>query len=262
VLLIICGCTGICASSVALVQDAASPAPEVHTSTLFQRSAFVTALAVPRAITAQAATLVAKPVADKPAKQYAIKSGDTLSDLFGNDWQKVHKANPALNLNAIKVGTVITVPDGVDVPSAKPAPAKAPVAAKKHDDTADSGSGGTAIGRNALKLARGKVGNASYIWGKSGPNAFDCSGLVYWAFKESGLKWQRMSASAMSQLDYPAVSKGNLQAGDIVFFYSPVSHVGIADGNGNVVHASDEKGDLKKSPVSSMPFHNAIRITD
>jgi cell wall-associated NlpC family hydrolase len=57
------------------------------------------------------------------------------------------------------------------------------------------------------------------------------------------------------------VSRANLQPGDLVFFYSPVSHVGIYVGNGQVLNAPQTGDVVKLSPISRMPFHNARRIT-
>jgi cell wall-associated NlpC family hydrolase len=56
------------------------------------------------------------------------------------------------------------------------------------------------------------------------------------------------------------VSRANLQPGDLVFFYSPVSHVGIYVGNGQVLNAPQTGDVVKLSPISRMPYHNARRI--
>ena len=67
-------------------------------------------------------------------------------------------------------------------------------------------------------------------YGAAGPSAFDCSGLVTWAYRSGGTSLPR-SSRAMSQVG-TAVPRSALQPGDLVFFYRPVSHVAIYIGNG------------------------------
>ena len=114
-----------------------------------------------------------------------------------------------------------------------------------------------AVRTSAMQKALGKVGS-KYRYGASGPNAFDCSGLVSWAFKNSGKSLPRTS-KAMSRVGSP-VSKSALQPGDLVFFYSGPSHVGIYVGNGKVVHASNPRHPVRVADMKSMPFHSARRV--
>jgi peptidoglycan DL-endopeptidase CwlO len=109
----------------------------------------------------------------------------------------------------------------------------------------------------AVQKALGKVG-APYRYGASGPNAFDCSGLINWAYRTSGKSLPR-SSRALSRTGTP-VSRSALQPGDLVFFYRPVSHVGIYIGNGKVVHASNRKSPVKVSDMGRMPFNSARRV--
>jgi peptidoglycan DL-endopeptidase CwlO len=110
-----------------------------------------------------------------------------------------------------------------------------------------------AVVSNALS----KLGKP-YRWGASGPNAFDCSGLVKWSFGSAGRALPR-SSRAMAGVGTP-VAKANLQPGDLVFFYKPISHVGIYIGNGKMVHASNRKSPVKVSDISRMPFTKAVRV--
>jgi cell wall-associated NlpC family hydrolase len=115
-----------------------------------------------------------------------------------------------------------------------------------------------AAGRSsAMQKALGKLG-AGYRWGATGPSSFDCSGLVFWSYRQIGVTLPRTSR-AMSSVGTP-VTKGNLQPGDLVFFYRPVSHVAIYIGNGKVVHASTAGSPVKISSLSTMPFATARRI--
>jgi peptidoglycan DL-endopeptidase CwlO len=55
------------------------------------------------------------------------------------------------------------------------------------------------------------------------------------------------------------VSSNALQPGDLVFYYSPVSHVGIYIGNGQIVHAANPSTGVEVAPVFSMPYSGAVR---
>ena len=114
-----------------------------------------------------------------------------------------------------------------------------------------------AVRTSAMQKALGKVGS-KYRYGASGPNAFDCSSLVSWAFKNSGKSLPRTS-KAMSRVGSP-VSKSALQPGDLVFFYGGPSHVGIYVGNGKIVHASNPRHPVRVADMKSMPFHSARRV--
>ena len=111
--------------------------------------------------------------------------------------------------------------------------------------------------RTAMEAALGKLG-APYSWGATGPSSFDCSGLVNWAFDQVGVDLPRTSR-ALSQAGTP-VSRANLQPGDLVFFYRPVSHVGIYIGNGQMVHASTSGKPVMVSSIEGRQFNSARRI--
>jgi cell wall-associated NlpC family hydrolase len=110
---------------------------------------------------------------------------------------------------------------------------------------------------SALQAALTRVG-APYVWGATGPSAFDCSGLVVWAYQQIGKPLPRTS-QAQAQVG-ASVDRDDLQPGDIVTFYSDASHVGIYAGNGLVLHASTFGVPVGVTPMSRMPFHNARRL--
>ncbi|MBW0094368.1 C40 family peptidase, partial [Pseudonocardia sp. KRD-188] len=110
---------------------------------------------------------------------------------------------------------------------------------------------------SAVSLALSKVGSP-YRWGASGPSAFDCSGLVNWAFERAGIDVPRTSR-ALSQTGTP-VSRGDLRPGDLVFFYSPVSHVGIYIGDGQMVHASTSGKPVAIASIDRSSYNSARRI--
>jgi cell wall-associated NlpC family hydrolase len=86
----------------------------------------------------------------------------------------------------------------------------------------------------ALKYALQQIGDR-YVFGADGMTTWDCSGLTMRAFRSAGVSLPHSSAA---QFRYgKSVSRSNLRAGDLVFFGSPISHVGIYLGGGKMVHA-------------------------
>ncbi|WP_067844329.1 NlpC/P60 family protein [Nocardia lijiangensis] len=111
-------------------------------------------------------------------------------------------------------------------------------------------------GTSALAAGLTRVGDP-YVWGATGPDQFDCSGLVQWAFKQVGKNVPRTSSA---QASYGTlVDKDELQPGDVVFFYSDISHVGIYAGNGLMLHASTFGVPVAVAPMGSTPYHSARR---
>jgi cell wall-associated NlpC family hydrolase len=116
---------------------------------------------------------------------------------------------------------------------------------------------GSGIGAKALAMAATKLGRP-YVWGAAGPNRFDCSGLTSWAFKQVGMTLPR-SSSAQSRVGTP-VSWNELQPGDLVFYYSPVSHVGIYAGGGKMINAPESGDVVRYQTVSRSAFSGARRL--
>lgn len=105
----------------------------------------------------------------------------------------------------------------------------------------------SSVGARALEAARSKIG-VPYVWGATGPSSFDCSGLTQWAYEQAGIDIPRTSR-AQSQ-DGQEVSLDNLKPGDLIFFNSPVSHVGIYAGDGKMIEAPQAGEDVKISSLS------------
>ncbi|TWH01377.1 Cell wall-associated hydrolases (invasion-associated proteins) [Nocardioides sp. J9] len=108
----------------------------------------------------------------------------------------------------------------------------------------------------AIAYALAQVGDA-YVYGAAGPNAFDCSGLTMMAWAQAGVSLPHSSRAQMGS--GTPVSRSDLQPGDLVFYYSPVSHVGIYLGNGMIVHAANPGAGVKVSSVDEMPYAGAVR---
>ncbi len=96
-----------------------------------------------------------------------------------------------------------------------------------------------------------------YLYGATGPDRFDCSGLTQFAYKAAGVNIPR--TSRLQSTFGTAVAKADLKPGDLVFFYSPVSHVGMYIGNGQMVHASSAGKPVAVVNLSSMPGYAGAR---
>ncbi|WP_433560262.1 C40 family peptidase [Pseudonocardia xinjiangensis] len=164
---------------------------------------------------------------------------------------------PALNGVAAPTAAPTAAPAAAPEPAVTPAaPVNSPATVELPVETVAL-SRPSAVGARAVGHAMSKLG-APYRWGATGPNAFDCSGLVSWAYKNAGVSLPRNSR-AMSRVGRP-VAKSDLRPGDLVFFYRPVSHVGIYIGGGKVVNAVNSRTPVKVSNINAMPFNGARRI--
>jgi cell wall-associated NlpC family hydrolase len=109
----------------------------------------------------------------------------------------------------------------------------------------------------ALRLAMGKLGRP-YVWGAAGPNSFDCSGLIMWAYRQVGISLPHYTGAQWNAGTH--VSRGQLQPGDLVFFYSDLHHVGMYVGNGKMLHAPQTGDVVKIVPMGGRPFAGAVRV--
>ncbi|MFI0237030.1 NlpC/P60 family protein [Streptomyces sp. NPDC016845] len=109
----------------------------------------------------------------------------------------------------------------------------------------------------AVSFARGALGSP-YVWGATGPNAFDCSGLTQAAYRAAGVSLPR---TTYAQIDAGRrVPRSQLRPGDLVFFYSGISHVGLYIGNGQMIHAPNPSAPVRIAPIDQMPFAGATRV--
>ncbi|MYV49319.1 NlpC/P60 family protein [Streptomyces sp. SID2888] len=109
----------------------------------------------------------------------------------------------------------------------------------------------------AVAYAYAKLGSP-YVWGATGPHAFDCSGLVQAAYRSAGVALPRTTYAQIGA--GRRVSRAELRPGDLVFFYSGVSHVGIYVGRGQMIHAPNPSAPVRLAPVDQMPFAGATRV--
>jgi peptidoglycan DL-endopeptidase CwlO len=116
---------------------------------------------------------------------------------------------------------------------------------------------GNGIGVAALRAAASQLGKP-YRWGAEGPGSYDCSGLTSWAFSRAGVTLPR-SSSQQALVGTP-VSWNEMQPGDLVFYYSPVSHVGIYAGDGKFINAPESGDVVRYQNVSRSAFSGARRL--
>jgi cell wall-associated NlpC family hydrolase len=116
-----------------------------------------------------------------------------------------------------------------------------------------TGSGGARV---AVQWAYKELGKP-YVWGASGPNSFDCSGLTQYVWAKAGVYLDHYTGSQWNQGRH--VSRDQLQPGDLVFFGSDLHHVGIYVGNGNMIEAPHSGANVRISPYSRGDYAGAVR---
>jgi peptidoglycan DL-endopeptidase CwlO len=125
------------------------------------------------------------------------------------------------------------------------------------DLTGPTSISGSGVGVQAAKAAVEMLGKP-YRYGAEGPSSFDCSGLTSWAFQKVGITLPR-SSSQQARVG-TAVSRDQLQPGDLLFFYQPVSHVGIYVGDNMMINAPQTGDVVKYSDISRRPLTGARRL--
>lgn len=104
--------------------------------------------------------------------------------------------------------------------------------------------------------AMGQLGKP-YGWGATGPYAFDCSGLMVYAYAQNGIGIPRTSQAQLA--GGTPVPLSHLQPGDIIGYFPGTTHVGMYIGNGMIVHSSDYGIPVQVVPYDSMPISGAVR---
>ncbi|MFJ9854142.1 NlpC/P60 family protein [Streptomyces sp. NPDC101150] len=108
----------------------------------------------------------------------------------------------------------------------------------------------------AVSFAYAALGKP-YVWGATGPSAFDCSGLTQAAWKSGGVSLPRTTYTQIGS--GPRIDRSRLAPGDLVFFYSGISHVGLYVGDGKMIHAPHPGAPVRIAPIDEMPFAAATR---
>lgn len=111
-------------------------------------------------------------------------------------------------------------------------------------------------GNGVVSVALAQLGKP-YGWGATGPNQFDCSGLMVYAYAQNGVAIPRTSQAQLA--GGAPVALSDLQPGDIIGYFPGTTHVGMYIGNGMIVHSSDYGIPIQVVPYNSMPITGAVR---
>jgi cell wall-associated NlpC family hydrolase len=115
----------------------------------------------------------------------------------------------------------------------------------------------TNVETTALRAALTQRGKP-YLWGAAGPDAYDCSGLVVWAYAQEGISLPHYTGSLWNDGEH--VSRSDLQPGDLVFFGASIDHVGFYIGNGLMVDAPHTGAVVRVEQVWWNQYIGAVRI--
>ncbi len=109
---------------------------------------------------------------------------------------------------------------------------------------------------NVVDYARSRLG-LPYVWAASGPSTFDCSGLTMWAYARVGIS---LPHSSRAQINVgQRVSRKDLAPGDLVFFGSPIHHVGIYIGGGRMIEAPHSGANVRIGSIDRSDYVGASR---
>ncbi|WP_435845820.1 NlpC/P60 family protein [Streptomyces huasconensis] len=111
-------------------------------------------------------------------------------------------------------------------------------------------------GGKALDFAVRQIGRP-YQWGAEGPDAYDCSGLTYEAWRHAGRAIPRTSQEQWTKLRRVPLPK--LRPGDVVVYFPNATHVALYLGDGMVVQAPRPGARVKVSPIAANPVLGAVR---
>ncbi len=115
----------------------------------------------------------------------------------------------------------------------------------------------SAVGGSVIDVAMRYMG-VPYVWGGSSPSGFDCSGFTLYVYGKVGVSLPH-SSRAQFNVGVP-VSRSQLQPGDLVFFGSPIHHVGLYVGNGNMIHAPHTGSSVRINSIDRSNYTGARRI--
>ncbi|MGD7024360.1 LysM peptidoglycan-binding domain-containing protein [Rossellomorea vietnamensis] len=161
---------------------------------------------------------------------YTVVSGDTLSHIakkHGVSVQQI-KSNNGLSSDLIHVGQKLSISGKSTTATAAPAKQVTTKVASSSNDTV-----------GVINEAKRHLGTP-YVWGGAVPSGFDCSGFIYYVYKQAGMNVSRTNAIGLWN---ETTKVSNPQPGDLVFFsntYKPgISHVGIYLGNNEFIHSGN-----------------------
>ncbi|MFJ8946959.1 NlpC/P60 family protein [Streptomyces sp. NPDC102395] len=145
---------------------------------------------------------------------------------------------------------------GSDAPSAASSSSSSP--SSSSSSPVPDASYGTKAAK-ALAYARAQIGKP-YVWGATGPDSYDCSGLTKAAWKAAGVSLPRTTYDQVGA--GTAVSVADARPGDLIFFYDDVTHVGLYIGNGMMIHAPKPGTYVREESVfydGESAIHSVVR---
>lgn len=230
------------AAQASIIDVVASRRAAVLTDAARASAAAAKAESEARAATAAAAKLT-RDLAAKRADltRRAAQSKALYSRLSAAERRAFLAAQPHTEERATRAETRSAPSTAPAPPRADPPPANVPV----------SGRAGVAVA-----TARAQLGDP-YVWAASGPGSFDCSGLTMYSWAAAGVSLPHSSSMQFSSGTH--VSRSQLQPGDLVFFGSPIHHVGIYVGGGQMIHAPQAGDVVKYASISIMNYAGATR---
>ncbi|WP_327075089.1 NlpC/P60 family protein [Kitasatospora purpeofusca] len=198
-------------------------------------------------INAQEAADKAKAAAQQAAAAERAKAAD-------KEAADKAKAAAAAKETAGKGGTPAPQTAAPQTPAANtPAPA-ASTPAPVTNTPAPPAAGGRAAA--IVQFAHAQLGKP-YGWSKTGPSSFDCSGLTGAAYRAANVSLPRTSQEQWKI--GTRIGRGDLQPGDLVFFYPDLHHVGVYIGDGKMIHAPRTGKNIEVLPIGVMPYMGAVR---
>ena len=213
------------------------------------------------------------------ATKHTVKKGESLYSIAHKNHitiDQLRKVNHLKKGTLLKAGKVITIPSRTTHIAKKTKKSKKRYAkTKKHhkklvkvlskkvskfavNDVVFTSRYATPKAKKMIQIAKRKLGKR-YVWGATGSNAFDCSGLTTYVCKLNGIKLPRRAIAQSKVGRY--VPRSQLKPGDLIFFDTSkhrrgyVNHVGIYIGNGKFIHASSAKHKVTITSLSK-PFYS------
>ncbi|MGW0909795.1 NlpC/P60 family protein [Streptomyces sp. NPDC002853] len=120
----------------------------------------------------------------------------------------------------------------------------------------DTDSGYATKAAKVINFAEAQIGKP-YVWGATGPDSYDCSGLTQDAWKAAGISLPRTTWDQVKV--GTTVKTADAKPGDLVFFYDDISHVGIYIGDGKMIHAPKPGTNVRVESIYYMPIHSVVR---
>ncbi len=167
---------------------------------------------------------------ERMQREAAAARADAAAKAQAAQAQSAQAASAARAQSAAVPAARPATPSAPRATTAHPAdPAPAPAAPAPAVPAASSRAG------VAVAAAMSQLGVPYVAYASSPGVGFDCSGLTSWAWAQAGVSLPHQSAMQSAAL--PHVPTGDAQPGDLIFYYSPISHVGIYLGGGKLIHA-------------------------